>query len=381
VSTSLADLDAADWLDAEYMIVVNQDGTQHHYARVGGEMMPLAPIHNPAYVAESDPMETLAADVAYWAQSLSEIGNPPEMVFEQGESIDTDHPIDKDRRFVRDFLMDPATIVFLDDVANEYGVEDPAFFGAMVATIIYREVAHPRSLQFAGAPILQRFYDGLEANAQGLGFHVAQLFRLIGVEINEGLDGDPSAGIGGLSSKAVRKIEEDAENKGITLYFPHLGFDMPRRIEYADSSEQQSVVIPIGGSLAPKYLYQPEIYPPSNIEHGVGRSVIPRFADRGLRGWRERHEPNLGYLATEVWIAMQSTEYQDIIGSNENDIEEQRIAFLIANHANRSRIPAERDYDPQYFSEDTENEIQWARDFMDWMDEIRRKIQIDAQDD
>ena len=78
---------------------------------------------------------------------------------------------------------------------------------------------------------------------------------------------------------------------------------------------------------------------------------------------------------------MQSTEYQDIIGSNENDIEEQRIAFLIANHANRSRIPAKRDYDPQYFSEDTENEIQWARDFMDWMDEIRRKIQIDAQDD
>jgi len=69
------------------MIVVNQDGTQHHYARVGGEMMPLAPIHNPAYVAESDPMETLAADVAYWVQSLSEIGDPPEMVMREDEQL------------------------------------------------------------------------------------------------------------------------------------------------------------------------------------------------------------------------------------------------------------------------------------------------------
>jgi len=69
------------------MIVVNQDGTQHHYARVGGEMMPLAPIHNPAYVAESDPMETLAADAAYLAQTLLEMGNPPERVMEQGEEL------------------------------------------------------------------------------------------------------------------------------------------------------------------------------------------------------------------------------------------------------------------------------------------------------
>lgn len=83
---SLADLDAADWLDTEYMIVVNQDGTQHHYERVGGEMMPLAPVHNPAYVAEADPVETLAADLAFWIQTLSEIGNPPEMVMRQGEA-------------------------------------------------------------------------------------------------------------------------------------------------------------------------------------------------------------------------------------------------------------------------------------------------------
>jgi len=84
-AASLADLDAAGWLKAEYLIVVNPDGTQHRYARVGDVMIPLDPIHNPDYVAAADPLETLAADVAYWAQSLSEIGNPPERVMEQGE--------------------------------------------------------------------------------------------------------------------------------------------------------------------------------------------------------------------------------------------------------------------------------------------------------
>jgi len=44
------------------MIVVNPDGTQHHYARVGGELIPPDPIHNPDYVAAADPLETLAAD-------------------------------------------------------------------------------------------------------------------------------------------------------------------------------------------------------------------------------------------------------------------------------------------------------------------------------
>ena len=84
-AASLADLDAAAWLDAEYMFVVNQDGTQHRYARVGDEMIPLEPTRNPDYAAPVDPLETAAADLALWMQSLSELGNPPEMVMRQGE--------------------------------------------------------------------------------------------------------------------------------------------------------------------------------------------------------------------------------------------------------------------------------------------------------
>ena len=84
---SLADLSAALWLDVEYMIVVNPDGTQHRYALEGDEMVALEPIHNPEYAAPADPIETLAADVAYLLQTWSEIGNPPEMVMLQGETL------------------------------------------------------------------------------------------------------------------------------------------------------------------------------------------------------------------------------------------------------------------------------------------------------
>ena len=218
-AASLADLDATVWLKAEFLRVSNQDGTLHRYARVGDTLIPLEPTRNPEYAAPVDPLETALADAAYLIQTLSELGNPPEMVMHE-DPIEAGNRVDTERRFVRDFLLDPAAVVFLDDVANEYGVEDPPFFSAMVATIIYREVERPHSLQFAGAPILQRVYDGLEANAQGLGFLVAQVFRLVSVEINERLDGDPSAGIGGLSSEAVRKIEEDAEKKGNDIVLP-----------------------------------------------------------------------------------------------------------------------------------------------------------------
>ena len=47
------------------MIVVTRDGIQYPYARQGGAMEPLDPIHNPDYVAAADPVETLAADLAY----------------------------------------------------------------------------------------------------------------------------------------------------------------------------------------------------------------------------------------------------------------------------------------------------------------------------
>ena len=82
-AASLADLDAADWLKAEFLLVSNQDGTLHRYARVGETMIPLEPTRNPEYAAPVNPLETAAADAAYLAQTLLEIGNPPEMVMRQ----------------------------------------------------------------------------------------------------------------------------------------------------------------------------------------------------------------------------------------------------------------------------------------------------------
>ncbi len=305
-------------------------------------------------------------------QSASEIGNPPEMVFEQ-ESDDANISIKADKAFISNFLLDPATIVFFDDLAAEYGIVDHPFFGAMINTIIYREVAMPDSLEFAGMPNRQRIYEALEANVQSVGYFVAEILRKLGVEIGENLDGDPSAGIGGLSSKAVHKIHDDAKRLGITLYFPHLGFDLSRCIENSATIVQESPVFRIGGSMLPQQVYSPQVIPPSNDEYGVGRSVIPRFADRGLRGWRERHEPTLGYIAAEVAIAMQKTEYQEL------QTEEERIAFLIAYHAYRSATPEARLFAPDEFSEDTYEEIQWARDFLALTDEIRTQIQSRAQ--
>ena len=82
----LADLDTAAWLKGEFLLVSNQDGTLHRYARVNGELIPLEPTRNPEYAAPVDPLETAAADAAYLIQTLSELGNPPEMVMEQGEA-------------------------------------------------------------------------------------------------------------------------------------------------------------------------------------------------------------------------------------------------------------------------------------------------------
>ena len=98
-AASLADMDAADWLKAEILLVANRDGTLHRYARVGEALIPLEPTRNPEYAAPVDPIETLAADVAYLLQTWSEIGNPPEMVMRQGEATEVsdyiDHPQSK----------------------------------------------------------------------------------------------------------------------------------------------------------------------------------------------------------------------------------------------------------------------------------------------
>ena len=84
---SPADLSAAAWLDAEYMMIVNRDGTVHRHQKIDGEIVELEPLHNPDIIAPVDPLETAAHAIAYGIQSLREIGNPPEMVFEQGEVV------------------------------------------------------------------------------------------------------------------------------------------------------------------------------------------------------------------------------------------------------------------------------------------------------
>ena len=44
-------------MKAEFLLVSNQDGTLHRYARVGEAMIPLEPTRNPEYAAPGNPME------------------------------------------------------------------------------------------------------------------------------------------------------------------------------------------------------------------------------------------------------------------------------------------------------------------------------------
>ncbi len=83
---SPADLSAAAWLDAEYMMIVNRDGTVHRHQKIDGEIVELKPLHNPDIVAPFNPLETVVDSIAYWMQTFREIGNSTEMVFEQEET-------------------------------------------------------------------------------------------------------------------------------------------------------------------------------------------------------------------------------------------------------------------------------------------------------
>ena len=113
--------------------------------------------------------------------------------------------------------------------------------------------------------------------------------------------------------------------------------------------------------------------PPTNQVEGSWRVELPRFEYGAPASLREQYEPTLGYIAAEVAIAMQTPQYQEL------QTEEERVAYLIAYHANRSATPEERLHTPKYFSADTYKEIQWARDLMELMDEIRTEIQIESQ--
>ena len=69
--------------------MANPDGTLRRYARVGDTLIPLEQTHNPDYVAPVDPLETALADAAYLIQTLSELGNPPEMAMLQELFVNT----------------------------------------------------------------------------------------------------------------------------------------------------------------------------------------------------------------------------------------------------------------------------------------------------
>lgn len=103
-AASLADLDATKWMKAEFLLVSNQDGTLHRYARVNGELIPLEPTRNPEYAAPVDPLETALADAAYLIQTLSELGNPPERVMLQ-EPNEDEITINTDSRLVDEFAV------------------------------------------------------------------------------------------------------------------------------------------------------------------------------------------------------------------------------------------------------------------------------------
>ena len=77
-----AELSSATWLDAEWLLVVNPDGTVHRHQKVDGVLVELEPLHFPEYAAPVDPVETVLHGVAYWIQTAREFGNPAEAVFD-----------------------------------------------------------------------------------------------------------------------------------------------------------------------------------------------------------------------------------------------------------------------------------------------------------
>ena len=324
-------------------------------------------------------METALADAAYLIQTLSELGNPPEMVMLQ-EPNEDEITINTDSRLVTDFFFDDAAIVFLEDVANEYEVEDPLLHNAMVYTIIYRELQDRLGLGLPNAdnPSFQGRWDTFKQllNAIPYLFQRPMTFRGEAVVLTGLLDGDPSLGTGALSMEAVRNIQSGAEESGIDIYLPLLAFDNPSTLDHVPFSRGEHLrdadFFP--GTWKPQVRTIRAI-PPSNQEYGAWRVELPPFEHRSQSGLQQVYEPTLGYIAAEVKIAMETPQYQRL------ETDEERIAFLIAYHASRSANPDKDLYNPKHFSDDTRREIQWAKDFMSLINESRTEIQSDAQNE
>ena len=386
---SPADLNAADFLDAEYMLIVNPDGTVRRHQKVDGALVELEPWHFPEFVAPVDPVETVLHAIAYGIQTASEAGNPAEAVFEQGDTAEDEITIKTDSRLVSEFLLNPAAIVFLDDVAKEYGVEDESFYSAMVATIIYRELQDPPGfgLPNAAHPAYQSNWDFLKSFLSAIPRVLQRPIEIAG----RSFDQDPSLGIGALSRLALFRIERDAREQGIDIYAPLLGFDIPTTLSEVPFSKgihertaMSAQTLHYANLEFNRRLHPTTVFPPSNEKVGAWRIKLADFTETseddlysGKVGGsiQQLYEPTLGIIAAEVKIAMQSPKYQEL------QTEEERIAFLIAFHASRSEEPEKRLYNPDEFSEDTHNEIQWARDFMELMNARRTEIQGGTQDE
>ena len=263
-----------------------------------------------------------------------------------------------------DFLLNPAAIIFLDDVAKEYGVKDTSLFGAMVPTIIYRELQDRFGLGLPNAdyPPYQHSWDKFKVF-----MHLPWYF---GWPI-EKLEGGLSLGIGALSRTAALKIESDAKMLDFEIYFPALEFDLQTHLDEIPFAKGKHTIRQYAGSDVFAAKQHLKVIPPSNEYDGVWRVELPRIASGS--DLRKSYEPTLGYIAAEVAIAMQSTQYQELQTAGE------RVAFLIANHANRSAIPAKKDYNPMNFTSATHSEIGWAEDFELLMDEVRTENQIGAE--
>ncbi len=359
---SNADLSAAIDLGVMFLVLVTPAGLQYHYRRYGDEMKLVEVIHNSDYVALSSAEEDEESRAAYEAQLLAEAGNPAEWVMRQYVK-DEVISVNTDSRLVREFFLDPATIVFLEDVANEYEVEDPSLHNATVLTIIYRELRGRFGLANADNPDYQHRWDWVKSMGNLLPY-------IFSFEIGK-FDGDPSLGIGALSRRAALNIERDAAELNMNIYAPLLGFDtvtpfdeisIPQTTERI-KVKQQSQEYPIEFTL----------FSPTNEEYGAWRMGLYEFGILNSGRLQETYESTLGYIAAEVAIAMTLPEYQKL------GTEGERIAFLIGNHANRSAKPGAHLYDPKEFSATTMEEIRWVEDFQGLIHDVRNEIQVGAQ--
>ena len=370
------------WLKAEFLLVSNPDGTLHRYARVGEAMIPLESTRNPEYAAPIDPLETALADAAYLIQTLSELGNPPEKVMLQ-ESDEDEITINMDFRLVKDFFFDDAAIMFLEDVANEYEVEDPLLHNAMVYTIIYRELQDRLGLGLPNAdnPAFQSNWDYAKSVSSGL-------WLMLGLPPIWKFDRDPSLGIGALNRQALHRIERDARNQGINIYAPLLGFDVPSTLREVPFSkgihEREAVSAQTLHLVNFEYnhrVHRTRVLPPSNEQVGAWRIELADFTETdkhdlfsGRVGGsiQQLYEPTLGIIAAEVTIAMRAPKYQKL------ETDPERIAYIIGYHANRSADPDDDIFDLTNIDdesrEQTRTEIAWAEDFEELVNEYRRDI-------